>query len=101
MKLKIETDHNFFGNTSLLTGIEFFASGRATHQVFPDMTGVSCCRVQAPGARTSVTVAREVSCTMACGIFLEQGSNPCPAHWQQILDPKTTKDIQESLLNIY
>ena len=22
------------------------------------------------------------SCPMACGIFLNQGSNPCPLHWQ-------------------
>ena len=22
------------------------------------------------------------ACSMACGIFLDQGSNPCPLHWQ-------------------
>ena len=24
----------------------------------------------------------ELSCSVACGIFSEQGSNPCPLHWQ-------------------
>ena len=23
-----------------------------------------------------------LSCSMICGIFLDQGSNPCPLHWQ-------------------
>ena len=23
-----------------------------------------------------------LSCSSACGIFLDQGSNPCPLHWQ-------------------
>jgi hypothetical protein len=27
-------------------------------------------------------VERGLSCPMACGIFLEQGLNPCPLHWQ-------------------
>ena len=30
----------------------------------------------------SVVVAHELSCSAACGIFLEQGLNPCPLHWQ-------------------
>ena len=30
----------------------------------------------------SVVVAHELSCSAACGIFLDQGSNPCPLHWQ-------------------
>ncbi|CAN0560203.1 unnamed protein product [Rangifer tarandus platyrhynchus] len=24
-----------------------------------------------------------LSCPMACGIFSDQGSNPCPLHWQK------------------
>ena len=27
-------------------------------------------------------MARGLSCSMACGIFLDQGSNPCLLHWQ-------------------
>ena len=30
----------------------------------------------------SVFVAHGPSCSAACGIFPDQGSNPCPLHWQ-------------------
>ena len=30
----------------------------------------------------SVIVAHGPSCSVACGIFWDQGSNPCPLHWQ-------------------
>ena len=30
----------------------------------------------------SVVVVHRLSCSMACGIFLDQGSNPCPLHFQ-------------------
>ena len=30
----------------------------------------------------SVVVALELGCPMACGIFLDQGSNLCPFHWR-------------------
>ena len=30
----------------------------------------------------SVVVAHGLSCSAACGIFLDQGSNPCPLYWQ-------------------
>ena len=30
----------------------------------------------------SVAVAHRLSCSEACGIFLEQGLNLCPLHWQ-------------------
>ena len=30
----------------------------------------------------SVIVAHGLSCSAACGIFPDQGSNPCPLHWQ-------------------
>ena len=30
----------------------------------------------------SVVVARGLSCSVACGIFLDQGSNLCPLPWQ-------------------
>ena len=34
------------------------------------------------GVRASVVVAHGLSCSAACGIFPDQGSNPCPLHWQ-------------------
>ena len=30
----------------------------------------------------SIVVAHELSCPAACGIFLDQGLNLCPLHWQ-------------------
>ena len=35
----------------------------------------------------SVIVAREPSCSAACGIFPDQGSNLCPLHWQADSQP--------------
>ena len=29
-----------------------------------------------------IVVVHELSCSMACGIFLDQGSNLCLLHWQ-------------------
>ena len=56
--------------------------------------GFSCCGARALGVWTSVVaahglysassvvVAHGLSCSMACGIFPDQGSNPCLLHWQ-------------------
>ena len=35
----------------------------------------------------SVVVAHEPSCSAACGIFPDQGSNLCPLHWQADSQP--------------
>ena len=35
----------------------------------------------------SVIVAHGPSCSVACGIFPEQDSNPCPLHWQADSQP--------------
>ena len=35
----------------------------------------------------SVVVAHGLSCFAACGIFPDQGSNPCPLHWQADSQP--------------
>ena len=45
-------------------------------------SGFSCCRARALGPWASVLVARGLSCSMACGIFPDQGLNPCSLHWQ-------------------
>ena len=52
--------------------------------------GFSGWGVQAPGAWVSPVAACHLSgcgamafhCSMACGIAPDQGSNPCPLHWQ-------------------
>ena len=35
----------------------------------------------------SIIVARGPSCSAACGIFPDQGSNPCSLHWQADSEP--------------
>ena len=35
----------------------------------------------------SIIVAHGLSCSAACGIFPDQGSNPCPLHWQADSQP--------------
>ena len=68
--------------------------------------GLPCCRAQAPGMRAQqlwptgsavvarglqsagpVVVAHGSSCSAACGILPDQGSNPCPLHWQADSQP--------------
>ena len=46
------------------------------------------------GARASVVVVHRLSscgarpsCSVACEIFLDQGLNPCPLHWQAVSQP--------------
>ena len=40
----------------------------------------------------------QVSCSTACGIFMNQGSNPCPLHWQADSQPL---DFQENTNHCY
>ena len=40
--------------------------------------------------QASRVAARGFSCPVACGIFLDQGSNPCPQPWQ--VDFLTTRE---------
>ena len=40
------------------------------------------CRTQALEYLGSVVVAHGLSCSRACGIFPDEGSNPCPLNWQ-------------------
>ena len=39
------------------------------------------------GRAGSVVVAHGPSCSAACGILPDQGSNPCPLHWQADSQP--------------
>ena len=52
--------------------------------------GFFCCGAQTLGAWASVVstcrlvvTAHGLSCSAACGIFLDQESNPCSLHWQE------------------
>ena len=66
----------------------------------------------------SVVVVHGPSCSVACGIFPDQGSNPCPLHWQAdsqplrhqgspvnifeyILCSRELQEIQSSILKVY
>ena len=44
-------------------------------------------RLQTPRRAGSVVVAHGLSRSAACGIFPDQGSNPCPLHWQADSQP--------------
>ena len=60
--------------------------------------GFSCCRAQALGTQASVAVAHRLRCSPTGGIFLDQGSNPCSLHWNQILVHCTTREILISFI---
>ena len=55
----------------------FSCGARACHR-----GGFSCFGASAPGRVGSVAVVHRLSWPAACGIFLDQGSSPCPLHWQ-------------------
>ena len=40
------------------------------------------CRLQCLQHMGSVAVAHGLICPITCGVFPDQGSNPCPLHWQ-------------------
>ena len=49
----------------------------------------------------SVVVAHGPSCSVACGIFPDQGSNPCPLHWQADSQPLCHQGSPHFMLFIY
>ena len=46
----------------------------------------------------SVVAAHGVSCSTACDIFLDQGLNPCPLHWQADCYPLRHQGSPRSLI---
>ena len=48
----------------------------------------------------SAAVAHEPSCSAVCGIFPDQGSNPCPLHWQADSQPLRHQGSPSCLLLI-
>ena len=58
-------------------------------------SGFSCCRAWAPeDVWASVVVAVRLSCCVSCGIFWDQGSNPCIG--MCILNHWTTREVLPS-----
>ena len=53
--------------------------------------------VAAPRLRCtgSVVVAHGLSCSAACGIFLDQGSNPRLLYWQAVSSPLSHQEAQQ------
>ena len=49
--------------------------------------GLSLLRSTGSRRTGSVIVAHGPSCSVACGIFPDQGSNPCPLYWQAESQP--------------
>jgi len=45
-------------------------------------SGGFSCGAGALGVGASVVVAYQLSCPLVCSIFLDQGLNLCPLHWQ-------------------
>ena len=43
-------------------------------------------------------MAHRLSCTAGCGIFLDQGPNPCLLHCRQILGHQTTREASATFL---
>ena len=73
---------------------------RASH-----CSGFSCCRAQVLDDWVSATVPHGPSCSVACGILLDQGSNLCALHWQadfQLLDhPGSPTDFLMTRLGLW
>ena len=69
----------------------FYSCGKGGHSS-TRCAGLSLLRpllLRSTGSRRagSVIVAHGPSCFVACGIFPDQGSNPCPLHWQADSQP--------------
>ena len=58
-------------------------------------SGFSYCGARAVGTQASVVAAHRLSCFAICGIFSDQGSNPCPLHWQADSSPLDTKETHD------
>ena len=86
-----------FGSSLLCAGFLQLRRAGATlhcHAQASHCSGFFCCKTWAPGARASVVVARGLqstssvvvdhgpSCSAACGILPDQGTNLCSLHWQ-------------------
>ena len=60
--------------------------------------GVSYCGAWALGTQASAVAAHRLSCPMACGLFLDQGSNICPLQCRRTLNHCATREVLRSVL---
>ena len=56
--------------------------------------GYFCCRTQVLEAKATVVMADRLGCPVACGIFPDQGSNPCSL---RVLEDSQPLDHQRTL----
>ena len=102
-----------------LKKIIFFLSLKILVYLFLAVLGLCCCRqaFSSCGARPScdgssargtvsrctgsVVVALRLSCSEACGIFLDQGSNLCLLHWQVASYHLSHQGSPNTILNIF
>ena len=54
---------------------------------------LSSCHAQLLLAVASLVAEHGLSCSTACGIFPDQGSNLCPLHWQADSYPLATREV--------
>ena len=73
-------------------GATLHRGARASHYC-----GLSCWRSTGSRRAGSVIVAHGPSCSAACGILPDQGSNPCPLHWQADSQPLRHQGSPHSL----
>ena len=64
-----------------VSGLSLVAANRGGAQA-SHCWGFPCGGAQALGIQASVVATCGLSCLDACGIFLDQGLNPCPLYWQ-------------------
>ena len=79
-----------FGSSFLCEGFSLVvASGGHSSSCCAGLSLSRPLLLQSTGSRRagSVIVAHGPSCSAACGIFTDQGSNPCPMHWQADSQP--------------
>ena len=69
---------------SLVAASRGHSSSRCTG---PSLSRPLLLRSTSPRRAGSVVVAHGPICSAACGIFPDQGSNPCPLHWQADSQP--------------
>ena len=62
-------------------------------------TRVSTCGVRVPGTRASLAVVCVLRGSAACGIFSDQGLNPCPLHRQVHSYPLSHQQSSQWVLN--
>ena len=69
--------------------LQFRRAGTTLHRACAGLSSSRPLLLRSTGSRRagSVIVAHGLSCSAACGIFPDQGSNPCPLHWQADSQP--------------